>query len=121
MIISRREAIFLGGVAAADLYLSNVAEAAGDTIVFIGAKDCAICRSFEAYQKEGFVAKVKAAGMTFREVKVTSLRNVLEVAPWPKDLQWLRATMSINDGTPWFYRISGHKILKYTQTPDNAI
>ena len=118
MTISRRQAMFLGGAAAAELYLSGAAHAAGGTIVYIGAKDCAICRAFDAFSKEAFIAKVKAAGMTFREVKVRSLRNVLEVEPWPSDLQWLRATMSINDGTPWFYHIVGHKIIRYNQVAD---
>ena len=115
-IFSRRGAMsVLGGVLLAGSPLLSRAYAAQMTVVYLGAKDCAACQRFDAYERNAFKAKVTAKGMGFREVKVESLRYIRQLNGWPADLMWLHDRLQTEAGVPWFFVVQGNEIVSETQ------
>jgi len=55
-------------------------------------------------------AGLQRHGIGFRQITVTSLRNVRDDAAWTADLVWIRDTYPNMRGTPWFFLVSGRTI-----------
>jgi len=85
------------------------------TVIYLGAKDCPDCRAFDLHHKADFEKRVAAKGMRFREFKVDSVRNIEQASAWPSDLKWLIAMLPSAGGTPWFFVVQGHRLIKQTQ------
>jgi hypothetical protein len=113
---SRRGAMgLLGGALLAGSPLLSRAYASQMTVVYLGAKDCGVCQRFDAYEKNAFKARVTAKGMSFREVKVDSLRYIRQIEGWPADLMWLHNRLQTEAGVPWFFVVQGNQIVSETQ------
>jgi hypothetical protein len=110
--MNRRELIATGLIALA-AGNSSLANAAADetTVVYLGAKDCSICRAFEMNDKTDFKKRVAAKGMKFREIKVDSLWDIRQASAWPADLKWLLASLGSEKGAPWFFVVQGNSIV----------
>lgn len=82
-------------LAAAGLFLFNAAyvpplsEDGEKIVVYVGAKDCGACRSFEADSRHDLVAAVRAKGWVYREFAPRSMRMIGDRAAWPADLRWV--------------------------------
>jgi hypothetical protein len=121
-IFSRRGAMsVLGGVFLDGSPLLSRAYAAQMMVVYLGAKDCAACQRFDAYEKNAFKAKVTARGMDFREVKVESLRYIRQLDGWPADLMWLHNRLQTEAGVPWFFVVRGNQIVSETQRSTSIV
>jgi hypothetical protein len=114
--MDRREAL----VALVAVFASggSLASAASEamTVIYMGAKDCPHCRAFDLHNKADFEKRVAAKGMIFREFKVDSVRNIGQVSAWPSDLRWLLGRLPNDGGTPWFFVVQGHRLIKQTQS-----
>jgi hypothetical protein len=93
---------------------STVSEAM--TVIYLGAKDCPNCRAFDLHHKADFEKRVAAKGMLFREFKVESVRDIGRASAWPPDLRWLLVRLPGEGGTPWFFVVQGHRLIKQTQS-----
>lgn len=112
-MMNRRQ--LLGG--AAFLFTFGLGEreavaAAGRTIVYIGARNCGPCQSFEAYDWEKFTAGVKKNGYGVRTVKVQDLKHIREIDAWPADLRPLLAQFKSKRGTPRFLVVEGGRVTR---------
>ena len=86
------------------------------TVIYLGAKDCPNCRAFDLHHKADFEKRVAAKGMIFREFKVDSVRDIGQASAWPPDLRWLLDRLPSDGGTPWFFVVQGHRLIKQTQS-----
>jgi hypothetical protein len=86
------------------------------TVIYLGAKDCPNCRAFDLHHKADFEKRVAAKGMIFREFKVDSVRDIGRASAWPSDLRWLLDRLPGEGGTPWFFVVQGHRLIKQTQS-----
>jgi hypothetical protein len=115
--MNRRELIATGLIAFA-AGSSSLVKASSDamTVVYLGAKDCSVCRAFDLNDKADFKKRVGAKGMKFREFKVDSLRDIRQANAWPVDLKWLLGSLDSERGVPWFFVVQGHNIISETQS-----
>jgi hypothetical protein len=114
--MDRREALVaLVAVFASGGSLTSAASEAM-TVIYLGAKDCPNCRAFDLHHKADFEKRVAAKGMIFREFKVDSVRDIGQASAWPSDLKWLIAMLPSDGGTPWFFVVQGHRLIKQTQS-----
>ena len=114
--MDRREALVaLVAVFASGGSLAGAASEAM-TVIYLGAKDCPNCRAFDLHHKADFEKRVAAKGMRFREFKVDSVRDVGQASAWPSDLRWLIDRLPGEGGTPWFFVVQGHRLIKQTQS-----
>ena len=112
MMANRRELLIGLGAAMLTGGISRLVEAAAPAscVLYVSAADCRICRFWEVDHKDAFVRGLQKNGIGFRQISVSSLRNVREDAAWPADLKWVRDSYPSMKGTPWFFLISGGAI-----------
>lgn len=105
LLIGFGTALFVGGT-------SRLVEAAtpGSWVLYVSAADCRVCRGWEVDHQAAFVHGLQRHGIGFRQITVTSLRNVRDDAAWTADLAWIRDTYPNMRGTPWFFLVSGRTI-----------
>ena len=105
LLIGFGTALFAGGT-------GRLVEAAvpGSWVLYVSAADCRVCRGWEVDHKAAFAEGLQRHGIGFRQITVTSLRNVREDAAWTADLAWIRDTYPNMRGTPWFFLVSGRTI-----------
>jgi hypothetical protein len=114
--LTRRRALSLLGLGAlSSVATFSEADAAQYTVVYLGAKDCAACQRFEAYDKAAFEHKIASRGMSFREFKVESLRYIKDAEYWPSDLMWLHRQLRSEAGAPWFFVTRAQQLITETQ------
>jgi hypothetical protein len=113
MTIDRRH-LLLAGVAAAfapALAPSAAFAASKLMVVYVSARNCPVCREWNAYDKDGFAARCAAKGVPFRTVDVKSFGNIRNEDEWPADLRPLLAQFDDRGGTPRFLLVEGGKIV----------
>jgi hypothetical protein len=112
MMMRRRD--FIGGLAAglATASLAPAARADSRMVLYVGAPDCPYCRQWEASRRAAFVAGLKKNGIGFRELIVTTLRDVRRETDWPDDIKWVRNANPDMKGTPWFFLLNDQTIEK---------
>jgi hypothetical protein len=86
------------------------AAAPGSWVLYVAAADCRVCRGWEVDHQAAFVQGLRRHGIGFRQITVTSLRNVRDDAAWTPDLAWIRDSNPNMRGTPWFFLVSGRTI-----------
>jgi len=86
------------------------AAAPGSWVLYVAAADCRVCRGWEVDHKAAFVQGLQRHGIGFRQITVTSLRNVRDDAAWTPELAWIRDNYPNMRGTPWFFLISGRAV-----------
>lgn len=82
----------------------------GSWILYVSAADCRVCRGWEADHQAAFAQGLRRHGIGFRQITVTSLRNVRDDGAWTSDLSWIRDTYPNMRGTPWFFLVSGRTV-----------
>jgi hypothetical protein len=81
-------------------------------VLYVSARDCKHCHEWESYYCDDFVRGLQKNGIGFRNVVVTTLRNVRRESDWPDDVKWVRDASPNMKGTPWFFVLHGHNIEK---------
>jgi hypothetical protein len=81
------------------------------TLLYVGAADCAPCRTWQAGDGRRFRESGEFAGVRYREVKSPTLRGVLDDEFWPEDLRGYRARLGRGAGVPLWLVIGDREIL----------
>jgi hypothetical protein len=108
----RRDFVAGLGAGLAASSLATAARADARIVLYIGARDCHYCHEWEAYHRDAFVAGLKKNGIGFRELIVTTLRDVRRETDWPDDIKWVRNANPNMKGTPWYFVLNGQTIEK---------
>ena len=80
-------------------------------LVYVGAEDCAPCRSWERSAEPAFRASMLSSRITYRVVKSPTLFAVLADENWPDDLKPLRAQLRPEAGVPLWMIIADDRLL----------
>jgi hypothetical protein len=82
------------------------------TLLYVGADDCAPCRSWRGGDGAAFLASTEFARITYREVRSPHLEDVLSDANWPDDLRDYRGRIRRSDGVPLWLVIADRAIVE---------
>ena len=82
------------------------------TLVYVGAEDCAPCRSWQKVDGAKFRASAEFAPIIYREVKSPTVRDVLNDDYWPNDLRGHRDRLGRDAGVPLWLVISDDEIVE---------
>jgi hypothetical protein len=108
--------LFVLGLTSAVVLPRSAAEASAArpllpiTVVYVGARDCPYCYSWEWDDYRRWKGSRSASLVQFREVKVGSFNDIGEASAWPSDLGWLRGQVDLDAGTPLFVVLRGRQI-----------
>ena len=80
-------------------------------LVYIGAEDCAPCRSWQNGDGATFLASGDFKRITYREVKSPHLKDVLSDENWPDDIRRYRKRLRHSDGVPLWLVVSDDEIV----------
>ena len=81
-------------------------------LVYVGAEDCAPCRTWQGTAAASFRSSPEFARVSYREVKSPRLLDVLNDEYWPDDLRQYRGRLSRGAGVPLWLVISDHEIVE---------
>lgn len=81
------------------------------TLVYVGARNCPYCVSWEASAEPRFVESALAARINYRRVIYRDLRNMSSRDIWPKEVAWLRDAPGYRNFTPQWYLLKDGRIL----------
>ncbi len=82
------------------------------SVVYIGADDCAPCRTWRRVHWPGFAASPEFQQLAFREVTSPRLFDLLEDRYWPSDLRDLRQRLDRSSGVPlWLIVVNGEVVM----------
>jgi hypothetical protein len=70
------------------------------TLLYVGASDCAPCRTWQHGDGARFQQSADYPRLTYREVKSPSLRNVLNDENWPQDVRRYRERLRRDTAVP---------------------
>jgi hypothetical protein len=70
------------------------------TLLYVGAADCAPCRTWQRGDGAQFRESAEFARITYREVRSPTLREILSDAHWPEDLRGYRDQLGRHAGVP---------------------
>lgn len=83
------------------------------TLLYVGADDCAPCRTWRSGDGAAFLASAEFAGITYREVRSAHLDDVLSDANWPEDIRDYRSGIQRSDGVPlWLVIAEGSVVAR---------
>ncbi|KAB2917407.1 MAG: hypothetical protein F9K29_10115 [Hyphomicrobiaceae bacterium] len=105
--------LMLAGAGLALGWLSSRPSAARDLmLLYVGAEDCAPCRSWQGTEAMTFRASPEFARIVYREVKAPTLRDVLKDEYWPDDLRTYRDRLGRGAGVPLWLVIADERIVQ---------
>jgi hypothetical protein len=82
------------------------------TVVYVGADNCAPCRTWREQRLLAFRASAEFARLTYREVTTPRLFDLLEDASWPDELGQYRSVFNRAAGVPlWVIAADGRILL----------
>ncbi len=91
----------VGLAAAAWLLRGDAPRGAPDvTVLYVGAADCAPCRTWRRGAGAAFRASDAFARLTYREVEAPTLFDVMSDEVWPAELRAYRARIDATMGVP---------------------
>jgi hypothetical protein len=79
---------------------SRVKESANVTVIYVGADDCAPCRSWRREHWPKFQASAEFARLIYREVTSPQLFDLMKDDYWPEDLRDHRYGLDRTAGVP---------------------
>jgi hypothetical protein len=82
------------------------------TLLYVGAEDCAPCRSWQRGAAVAFRASPEFARVAYREVKSPTVLNLLKDQYWPDDLREYRSRVDRSAGVPLWLLITDHEIVE---------
>jgi hypothetical protein len=80
-------------------------------LLYVGADDCAPCRSWRSGDGAAFLASSESARITYREVRSPHLGDVLSDANWPEDIRGYRSRIKPSDGVPLWLVVADHAVV----------
>jgi len=105
-------AVIMSGMAVA-FDTINPLDTARITLLYVGASDCAPCRSWQRESGARFRQSDAFSRLSYREVRSPHLRDVLDDANWPVDLRRYRDRLGRDAGVPlWFVILDGSVIVE---------
>jgi hypothetical protein len=81
------------------------------TVLYVGAADCAPCRSWQRGDGALFRETGEFAQIIYREVKSPTLRDVLKDEHWPSDLRDYRDRLGPHAGVPLWLVIGDQAVI----------
>ncbi len=82
------------------------------TLVYVGAEDCAPCRSWQRGAGAAFHASPEFPRVSYREVKSPTVLNLLKDEYWPDDLRKYRNRLDRRAGVPLWFVVADHEIVE---------
>ncbi len=82
------------------------------TLLYVGAEDCAPCRSWRRGAGAAFRAAPEFSGVSYREVESPTVLELLKDEYWPEDLREYRARLDGSAGVPLWLVIADHRIVE---------
>jgi len=82
------------------------------TLLYVGAEDCAPCRSWLRGAGAAFRASPEFSGVFYREVESPTVLELLKDEYWPEDLREYRASLDRSAGVPLWIVIADHQIVE---------
>jgi hypothetical protein len=90
----------------------RIEAAANVLVMYLGATDCAPCRTWQRDHWPQFAASSDFKRLAYREVTSPKLFDLLNDDYWPEDLRRYRKTLEANEGVPlWFIVTDGEVAL----------
>ena len=87
------------------------APAAGITLIYIGADDCAPCRAWQNGDGAAFRQSAEFSRIAYVEVKSPHLYDVLNDENWPAEIRNYRSLLKRSDGVPlWLVLLNAEVI-----------
>jgi hypothetical protein len=81
-------------------------------LVYVGAEDCAPCRTWQRGAGATFRSSAEFAHLIYREVKSPTLLDVLNDEHWPEDLRGYRDRLGRGAGVPLWLVIADGEIIE---------
>jgi hypothetical protein len=81
------------------------------TLVYVGAENCAPCNIWQLNQRTAFRESPEFYRLAYREVKSSSLFDVLKDENWPEDLRVYRQSISQQAGVPLWLVVADDQIV----------
>jgi len=82
------------------------------TLLYVGAEDCAPCRSWHRGAGEAFRSSPEFHRVSYRQVKSPTVLDLLKDQYWPDDLREYRSRLDRGAGVPLWLVISEHEIVE---------
>ena len=79
------------------------------TVIYVGANDCAPCRSWRRDRWPKFSASPEFSRLTYREVTASRLFDLLKDENWPEDLRRYRDALDRSAGVPLWFIVADDK------------
>lgn len=105
-------AIIMLAMVAAGGSFRLVSRPADVMLIYVGAQDCAPCRTWRTGDGAVFLASAEFAGIAYREVKSPHLEDVLTDENWPEDIRDFRNSIRQSDGVPLWLVIADRRIVE---------
>jgi hypothetical protein len=106
-------ALVAGGLSASAPLAPDEDGKARVTVLYVGADDCAPCKTWRREQFPRFRDSSEISRLTYREVTSPNLFDVLKDDYWPDDLRQYRKTLDKNSPVPvWFIVVNDDVALK---------
>lgn len=81
-------------------------------LLYVGAEDCAPCRSWQNGEGAAFLTSVDFPRITYREVKSPHLHELLKDENWPDEIRSYRGSLRRSDGVPLWLVVSNREIVE---------
>ncbi len=98
-------------IVAALLVAKAPARASDLLLIYVGADDCAPCRTWQNGDGAEFRKSSEFTRIGYREVKSPRLHDLLKDEHWPEDLRAWRGHLKRSDGVPLWLIVSGNEIV----------
>ena len=82
------------------------------TLLYVGAEDCAPCRSWRRGAGAAFRSSPEFLRISYREVESPTVLSLLKDEYWPDDLREYRGRLDSGIGVPLWFVISNHQIVE---------
>jgi hypothetical protein len=87
------------------------ARAADLMLIYVGAEDCAPCRTWQNGDGADFRKSAEFGRISYREVKSPHLHDVLNDEHWPDEIRAYRSRVKRSDGVPLWLIVAGHDLV----------
>jgi hypothetical protein len=86
-------------------------------LLYVGAEDCAPCRAWELGEKVAFEASAEFPRIIYREVKSSTLLDILKDENWADDLRGYRDQLGRDAGVPLWMVIVDSRVVQRGMGP----
>ena len=94
-------------------HYARPARSADVMLLYVGAEDCAPCRSWQGGDGAMFFASPEFLRITYREVKSAHLHDLLKDENWPDEIRPYRDRMRRSDGVPLWLIVADKKVVQH--------